>query len=1448
MEWDWSGDGTYDAPPAPLSSSTHSYSTSGTRSISLRVSDGAGRTHATTRVVTVDDPPTPCFTGPSSSQPGSSVTFDAGCSGDDVGVSSFRWDFNLGSDVITWDATGRTVSTSYQAGAYTVLMEATDSRGQQRSTTRTITVTSPPAACAEVDPPTGGTTATTFIFDAACSTDDMTSSASLQVRWDFRGDGAWTAWTTAKTAQTTFAATGTYSARVEVKDESGFVSQTTRPITVSSQPIADTQPPLACFSLSTHLAFPNQGVTGISCSSDDRTSSTDLRVRWDWRGDGQWTDWSPSTTAITSYSVTGTYTINFQVRDLANQIGSATDTIVVNSKPTACFTPSATAGTTGTTFTFDPSCSSDAETPQANLQIRWDYNGVPGWDTPPGPATPFSTKLRSGENSVNLQVTDAHGHTTTTWRIISVNDPPVACAVVEPKEGRSTDAFVADASCSTDDRTTTLEYRWDWDGDALAWDTGWSRTSTAPVSPRWHGDNAVIVQVRDGNGASSVADATFYLNDPPQACFTVGPAGEKLSTTPILLDPACSSDDLTAYPNLVGRWDWEGDGGWDTDWTPLGATSRTYGKDGWKTPTLLVRDSRGLQSVASVSFQLIPDPETGFADAFDEDDLGWTATGLWHMTNGGEAAANVFSGSGAYRFGRSGVLGYETTTPPYQSTGTLTSPTIDLTGITDPTLTFASWHDVDAGDLLSVSVSTDGGATWRNVDTVSDDGADEKWTLHVVRLVREGVDSPSLLVRFEFASDAAGNAGFGWYVDEVRVFQDLDQDGLSYPEEVTGGTNPADADTDDDTILDVLDVRPLVEDIPPQFPKVTGPVGEFRFYTDKGFGEINLTAPVDNAAVAGVEVALRLRGNRSVGDPQTAILRIGLTIDPLTSNYVGRFPIPSNFQPPEGTTSPSTVDTEEITIVPFDVNGNRVAYVGLVKEPMTFSKPWSSTYNADYERLQSVRLAYAPQPPPPPGGRDCDPGDPDCTIFECHICGQSSTGPADEVYTATRYLLSFPTPTIPTAATVDGVVLAEGEPIVTLLDPGCLCDHAGGVYPLGMQFAGTTTASAATVAQFGGGVWNVVWEGITKTAAATPGFLDKQVHGFIYGSDENGGLLGDVVSGLVVYGDVRDVALGLYEGDDVRLILGGVGLGLTFAPWADAAFSTAKPSARLMGAASKPLLKTWAKEFGLAARTLDTEGAWALVRFAVHTGADPGRAQRLALYANKFPDDPQVLTRLAKTGELDAIDTTLRKYADAGTLDTLLTKLSAPASLVKDHETFAALAKADADLAGRNVLSNFASVAHVSGIDRVANNLARATPGARKGYAFEAEIGAKLETETPGSVTEFVHRLQRTQDEGVFYVDDLASPTKVCNPCGYEMDIVQAKDGQIILHEVKDRKIVGRGEIRHTVLGAENLRAQGRAHQSVLWVRDGNAITEPAKAFAAQHGTVVKDLSGNILG
>jgi PKD repeat protein len=143
VDYSWNfGDGTLGSGPL----TTHSYSQSGTYTVTLKVTDDVGRKSAlVSQQVTVGtDEPTASFTmtpNPASGTTGSTVTvfFDASASQAKGGrtIVSYAWTFSNGGPT-----SGRTTSHGFVApGTYQITLTVTDSAGKTGTATQTLVVT-----------------------------------------------------------------------------------------------------------------------------------------------------------------------------------------------------------------------------------------------------------------------------------------------------------------------------------------------------------------------------------------------------------------------------------------------------------------------------------------------------------------------------------------------------------------------------------------------------------------------------------------------------------------------------------------------------------------------------------------------------------------------------------------------------------------------------------------------------------------------------------------------------------------------------------------------------------------------------------------------------------------------------------------------------------------------------------------------------------------------------------------------------------------------------------------------------------------------------------------------------------------------------------------------------------------------------------------------------------
>ncbi len=171
-QWDVNNDGSYELS-STSSTQGYTYTSQGTYTIKLKVTDNLGATNeATTTAAISDTSPTADFTASPTTVPASlPVNFTNTSTGYDLPLS-YEWDFDNNGTI---DSTAQNPSYTYtNAGTYAVKLRATDSDGSPPNTlTRTnyITVTPPVYTLTVTKSGTGSGTVTSSPSGIICGTD-----------------------------------------------------------------------------------------------------------------------------------------------------------------------------------------------------------------------------------------------------------------------------------------------------------------------------------------------------------------------------------------------------------------------------------------------------------------------------------------------------------------------------------------------------------------------------------------------------------------------------------------------------------------------------------------------------------------------------------------------------------------------------------------------------------------------------------------------------------------------------------------------------------------------------------------------------------------------------------------------------------------------------------------------------------------------------------------------------------------------------------------------------------------------------------------------------------------------------------------------------------------------------------------------------------------------------
>lgn len=430
--WDFEGDGTFDTQWNTTKIVNHKFTAVGTYNTILEVKDSGELTGSTTKPVKVATKPVASFSiNPSSGDISTNFAFDASGSTDNednVSILQVRWDFE--GDGI-WDtnfSTNKTASHVYTSvGSKNPILEVKDSDSFTSTDTKSVVINNTVPVASFTFTPTTGYMDTNFSFDASSSSDLEDTDSQMTYRWDWENDGVWdTSYSNVIISTHKFTSIGSKTIKLEVKDSGGLLA------TTSKQIVIENKPPVANFSISPTYGYLDQTFSfdGSSCS-DLEDNVTLLQVRWDWNNDSVWdTGFSMTKTATKIFSAIGVQTVAMEVKDTGGLATVITKTVEVrNRNPVAAFTVSPSSGTAGTTFSFNASGSSDAETSAANLQVRWDWNNDGSWDTSYSTTKTASRSFSSiGTNYIKLEVKDEHGGLDTETHSISILGPTQSLA------------------------------------------------------------------------------------------------------------------------------------------------------------------------------------------------------------------------------------------------------------------------------------------------------------------------------------------------------------------------------------------------------------------------------------------------------------------------------------------------------------------------------------------------------------------------------------------------------------------------------------------------------------------------------------------------------------------------------------------------------------------------------------------------------------------------------------------------------------------------------------------------------------------------------------------------------------------------------------------------------------------------------------------------------------
>lgn len=482
--------------------------------------------------------------------------------------------------------------------------------------------------------PTSALTGNSVQFDASTSRDSRGSTA-LEYRWDFESKYKWTVWSNQAKTRYTFTDDGNETVRLQVRDQDGLIDETK--LTISVQQKLAAFAPLANISVDS-----SEGDTNtvfhftVEAISRMNTPSYLLEVRWDWDNDGAWdTSWSQAREFDHTFDSTGYKEVRLEIRDTDDSssiergiyMGDKENSTIREKEiglvhvtgtdaPRASFQTWPVEIDIGTNVHFDAS-----ESLRANA-FRWDFDGDGTFET----GWMDESKSQRVYNSVGvfdatLEVRNSAGKIDRTERTITVIDStnisPEARLAIRNKTNtaatkyhgvlRDEFSFSASGSRDRDGSDSKMQYRWDFEGDG-EWDSTFASDrivihrylNVGTFNPR--------VEVLDEKGGRATTSEQVWIvaNTGPTASLKVKPyLGTR--NTKFSFDASESTDDQSGTRYLEYRFDFDGDGIFDTQFQNNAHERFEFDRAGAFTALVEVRDHANAISQATAEFE-VADP------------------------------------------------------------------------------------------------------------------------------------------------------------------------------------------------------------------------------------------------------------------------------------------------------------------------------------------------------------------------------------------------------------------------------------------------------------------------------------------------------------------------------------------------------------------------------------------------------------------------------------------------------------------------------------------------------------------------------------------------------------------------------------------------------------------------------------------------------------------------
>ena len=671
--WDLDGSGTFATDTGTSPGLSHVFSSPGTYSVTLRVSDSNGSSETTARTVIVESAIKANLAAtPNPVSVGQTVKLNAGASTDAAGqISDYRWDLTGSGEYTTDTGSSPTITTTFATpGQHTISVQASDSLGNRATTALTVNVVtigvSNYAASVLATPGLlhyyrlGESTGPT-INDALGNAPGTLTGATFGVPGAVNGD---------PNTAVHFPGEGDIS-------EGATGSSGTIPLSLSSQ----------------------------------KAITVEFWLKWDTyaNNDALAMEFTPN---YNSYSG------GFIVDPNATQFGGtfAVGVGLSSSRTDVYFARPSVGVWHHYALVLDPT-----RPPSSQITPYVDGSPVSFQQLHQGSGATFGNSTlylmsRGGHSlfgSGSLDDLAIYSGDLTAARIQEHFDDngtlprPVAALEATPTAPRVGQTIQLNASGSSYSAGKITDYRWDLDGSGnYATDTGTSPTLSTSVATA--GTYTIGVRVSDGDGGWDYTTRQITVGNLPPTASIIASPNPVATSQPITFSAAGSADQGTIVDY---KWDLDGSGNYATDTGVTPSIKTSFSAEGSHTVGLQVTDDLGLTTRTTLAVTVLP-LGTGVGD-YPDAVLG--TAGLTHYYRLGESAGptvsdSVGSANGSItggKFGEPGAItGDPNTSLAFNGTSDFGSIPMNLSATSHITVEFwLKWNKYSSNEDIALEMT-----------------------------------------------------------------------------------------------------------------------------------------------------------------------------------------------------------------------------------------------------------------------------------------------------------------------------------------------------------------------------------------------------------------------------------------------------------------------------------------------------------------------------------------------------------------------------------------------------------------------------------------------------------------------------------------------------------------------------------------------------------------------